>query len=629
MEKLKNRSEIPEQYKWNLESLYGEDSDWEKDFTTAEALSEKFPEFSGVLGRDAASFLEALEEKDRLWLIAERLFVYARMRKDENNRDSHYQAMVDRVQSLLARISARLSFFVPEILEIPEETIWKFADEKEGLKKYTYYLKVLLREKAHILSKPEESIIAQLSEVTGASNDIFSMINNADMKFGSLKPQQTNAFSDTKKYFRIKGSSQGTYLGTQRKKIAEQEEEIELTHGNFILFMESHDRNVRKEAFEKLYQAYRKQRNTLASTYSYNTKTDVVSARIRKYSSAIEAALSGDNIPLSVYDNLIKAVNERLGALHKYMDTRRRLLKLDELHMYDVYVPLFNLEDKPVPFESALEIMKSGLAVLGDEYISVIDDAISERWMDVYENEGKTSGAYSFGSYDSKPFILLNYKEKLKDVFTVVHEMGHSVHSWYTRRSQPFVYGGHSIFTAEVASTVNESLLIHHLLENTKDPLEKKYLLNLHIEEFRTTLFRQTMFAEFEKFTHETVEKGGALTADLLSEEYIKLNKKYFGDGVVSDEDIALEWARIPHFYRAFYVYKYATGYSAATAIAKSILEGGKAERDAYIAFLKTGESDDPIELLKIAGVDMSSPEPVLRAMEYFENLVDELAELA
>jgi oligoendopeptidase F len=422
------------------------------------------------------------------------------------------------------------------------------------------------------------------------------MINNADIKFGSI--------------------------------IDEDGDEVEVTHGRYIGLMESHDRRVRKEAFEHMYKSYEDLRNTLATNYNYNTKTDVITARIRKYGSAREAALSGDNIPAEVYDNLIDTVNSRLDLLHRYVEVRRKLLKVDEVHMYDMYVPLVEMPKEEIHYEKALDVMREGLAPLGEDYLKRMNDGLSAGWIDVYENEGKTSGAYSFGSYDSMPYILLNYNGKLKDVFTIVHEMGHSMHSWYTRKNQPFAYGGHSIFTAEVASTVNEALLMHHLLNNCKDPEEKKYLLNLYIEEFRTTLFRQTMFAEFEKLTHEAVENGEVLTPEWLCDEYAKLNRKYFGEKVSYDPQIAMEWARIPHFYRAFYVYKYATGYSAATAISSKILKEGPAARDAYIEFLKTGESDYPIELLKIAGVDMSTPEPIIQAMDAFEKLIVEIEKL-
>jgi oligoendopeptidase F len=377
-----------------------------------------------------------------------------------------------------------------------------------------------------------------------------------------------------------------------------------------------------------MYQSYEALINTLATTYSFNTKTDVVSARIRKYTSSRAAALSGDNIPETVYDNLVSAVNDSLPALHKYMALRKKMLGVDALQMHDVYVPLVNLPKRDIPFQEAVNIMLESLSPLGETYLEGLRQGISQGWIDIYENQGKTSGAYSFGSYDSKPYVLLNYTDTLKDVFTLVHEMGHSMHSYFTRAVQPFVYGGHSIFTAEVASTVNENLLMKDLLQKETDPVMRKYLLNMHIESFRTTLFRQTMFAEFEALTHKTVEEGGSLTAQWLSQEYNKLNNKYFGPALAEDDLIQYEWARIPHFYRAFYVYKYATGYAAAAALSDAILKDGAPAKDRYLAFLKTGESNDPIELLKIAGVDMSSTKPVESAMEVFKNLVDEFERL-
>jgi oligoendopeptidase F len=518
------------------------------------------------------------------------------MKKDEDNRVTRYQAMNDKAGSLIAKVASYLSFFTPELLEIPEEKVRGFLASLDDLKQYQYAIEVVLREKAHVLSKSEENLMAQFSEITSSTNQIFSMINNADIKFGTITDEDGD--------------------------------QVEVTHGRYIGFMESPDRRVRKEAFQRVYDAYGKLKNTLATTYNYNTKTDVITARIRKYSSARHAALSTDNIPISVYDNLIDTVNENLHLLHRYMEVRRKLLKLDEVHMYDIYVPLIEAPNKKTSYEDALQLMREGLAPLGQDYLRIMNKGIEEGWMDVYENEGKTSGAYSFGCYDSMPYILLNYNGKFKDVFTIAHEMGHSMHSYYSRKTQPYVYGGHSIFTAEVASTVNESLLMQHLLSTSTDSNEKKYLLNLYIDDFRTTLFRQTMFAEFEKLTHDAVEKGEVLTAEWLSEEYGKLNRKYYGEKVVNDPEIHMEWARIPHFYRAFYVYKYATGYSAASAISEKILTEGESARNAYIEFLKSGDSNDPIELLKIAGVDMSSPEPIKKAMKTFENLVVEIEKL-
>ena len=539
---------------------------------------------------------EALDEKDKIWRKLEHAFVYAAMKKDEDNRVDKYQSMDDKCGSAIAKVSAAMSFFAPELLAADEEKILHYIDENPKLKLYRFALEDALREKKHVLSAAEENILAQLSEVTGATNDIFKMLNNADLTFGTV--------------------------------VDEDGDEVNLTHGNYITFMESQDRSLRKSAFTNMYEAYKAFINTIATTYNYNTKNDAVSARIRKYDSARQAALSSGNIPEEVYDNLIAVVNEYLPVLHRYIALRKKVLGVDELKMYDVYVPLVQLPKKEIPYEEALKMMQEGLSPLGAEYLSQVDKGTKEGWIDVYENQGKTSGAYSFGSYDSKPYILLNYTNTLKDVFTIVHEMGHSMHSFYTRKTQPFAYGDHSIFTAEVASTVNESLLMQHLLAKETDAEMRKYLINYYIEEFRTTLFRQTMFAEFEMLTHREVENGGVLTAKWLCDVYDDLNKKYFGPALSEDEYIRYEWARIPHFYRAFYVYQYATGYSAATAISKRILTEGEPARKDYIEFLKSGSSDYPVALLKIAGVDMSSPEPIRMAMETFKGLVDELEKL-
>ncbi len=593
---LKQRKEIEKKYKWDIEAMYPEESKWEKDLQECLNQAEAFTAFQGHLTESARTLADALQLRDAIWLKLEHAFVYAHMKKDEDNRESKYQAMDDKCNSVIAKVSAAMSFFTPELLEAPEERILSYITEEPDLKTYEFMLKDALREKAHILTAAEENILAQMSEVTGATNDVFTMLNNADMTFGTVTDEDGDPVS--------------------------------LTHGNYITFMESHDREIRKSAFTNMYEAYKALINTLATNYNYNVKTDVVTARIRRYRSARQAALSGGNIPEDVYDNLISVVHEYLPDLHRYILLRKRVLGVDELKMYDIYVPLVKLPKKEIPYEEAVEIMKAGLAPLGEEYVSQLQKGVDERWLDVYENQGKTSGAYSFGSYDSKPYVLLNYSNSLKDVFTIVHEMGHSMHSWYTRANQPFVYGDHSIFTAEVASTVNESLLMQYLLEKETDPEMKKYLINYYIEEFRTTLFRQTMFAEFEHLAHREVEEGGVLTAQWLNETYDKLNTDYFGPALSSDEYIRYEWARIPHFYRGFYVYQYATGYSAATAISRKILTEGAPARDAYIEFLKSGSSDYPVELLKIAGVDMSSPEPVRLAMETFRQLVDQLETL-
>lgn len=594
--KIKNRNEIDQKYKWNIEAMYQNAAAWEADIAEVLQMCEAFAAYQGKLTESAKTLAEALRAKDDIWQKLERAFVYARMKQDEDNRVAAQQAMYDKVNGSIAKVGAAMSFVTPELLSASEETLRGYVKEEPALAQYAFVIEDLIREKKHVLSKEEENLLAQMSEVTDAPDTIFTMLNNADIKFGSIKDED----GDT----------------------------AEVTHGNFITFMESHNRDVRKAAFTNVYESYKGLINTIAASYSFAVKTDVVGARIRKYDSARQAALSGGSIPESVYDNLISVVHQYLPVLHRYIELRKKVLGVDELKMYDVYVPLVEIPKKEVAFEEAVSIMEEGLAPLGREYMDKVLAGIDEGWIDVYENEGKTSGAYSFGSYDSFPYILLNYNDTLKDVFTVVHEMGHSMHASYTRANQPFTYGSHSIFTAEVASTVNESLLMQHLLNKEKDPQMRKYILNLYIEEFRTTLFRQTMFAEFEHLTHKYVEEGGALTAEWMCEEYDKLNKTYFGPALSDDDYIKYEWARIPHFYNSFYVYQYATGYSAATAISKKILTEGDAARDAYIEFLKTGDSDYPVELLKIAGVDMSSREPVVLAMETFKSLIDELEKL-
>lgn len=594
---LKTRDQIDSKYKWNIEAMIPDESVISGELETIKKEAEAYGEdFAGRLTESADTLLAAFQERDDIWRRLEKIYVYARMRRDENNAETKYQAMTDQCNSVIAAVSASMAFFTPELLSASEETILAYIDATPELEIYRFAICDTMRQKAHILTQAEENILAQMSEITGATNDIFTMLNNADIKFGTI--------------------------------IDEDGDETEVTHGNFIKFMESHDRDVRKNAYNAVYDAYKELINTIASAYNYNTKTDVVSARIRKYESARAAALSGDNIPAEVYDNLVAEVHKNLPAMHRYVELRKKLLGVDKLYMYDMYVPLIKLPETSVSFEEGLDIMRDALQPLGEEYLTKMNKGIEEGWIDVYENKGKTSGAYSFGCYDSYPYILLNYTDTLKDVFTIIHEMGHSMHSRYTRDEQPYIYGSHSIFTAEVASTVNESLLMQHLLRTEDEKEMRKYLLNMHLEEFRTTLFRQTMFAEFEDITHKAIESGETLTAEWMCQKYEDLNAQYYGSAVEKDDVIRYEWARIPHFYNAFYVYKYATGYSAATAISKKILTEGKPAAQDYIRFLKTGESDHPIELLKIAGVDMSSPLPVQQAIETFNQLLDEFESL-
>lgn len=594
--KFEKRSDIPEALTWDLSSLYVSDSDWENDCSKVRLSANKMQSFENRTANDGQTLLDCLKLHDEIELTLERIYVYARMKKDENNTESKYQGFLDKSRMLISEVSASISFLIPELSNISEEIIQKFFEEKPELLTYSHFFDVIKRHKSHILSSRDEEILAEFSQLTSCPEDVFTMINNADMDFGYVK------------------NSHG--------------EDLPLTHGSYISYLESTDPVLRKNAFKKLYSQYEKLKNTLAQTYSYSVKTNVVTSRLRNYSSPLKAALFGDNISEKVYKNLVDTINQNLNILHRYMALKKKVCGLHEMHMYDIYIPFENTYERYIPFEEAVDIMKSALLPLGDEYIKNVEKAVNSRWIDVYESPGKTSGAYSFGSYDSNPYILLNYNGKLKDVFTLVHEMGHSMHSFYTRANQPFAYGGHSIFTAEVASTVNENLLMHYLINNSENNSERKYLYMMHLEEFRGTVFRQTMFAEFEAIAHHACQNGEVLTCEYLCEIYNELNSKYMGDNVYHDNEIALEWSRIPHFYSAFYVYKYATGYLAASFIAQKILSGNDKDRMGYLEFLKSGNSNYPIDLLKLAGVDMQSPEPINAGLSEFKKILNELEKL-
>lgn len=598
---IKTRDDIDDKFKWNIEDMYPNHDLWQRDVDTSLAMSSEFIKLKGKIIDSAQSLFDAFTARDAIWQKIEKAFVYSRMRRDEDNRNELYQGMCDKAQSAISKINANMSFFTPELLESSKDVIDEFIDQLPQLSQYKFLIDDMFREKEHSLSQKEENILAQMGELMSATNNIFTMLNNADLTFGQITDKNG--------------------------------ESIEITHGNYISYMENQDKNVRKQAYEAMYTSYKNLINTISTTYNFNTKTDAVYAKIRKYPSSRAAALSSDNIDEVVYDNLISVVEKNLPTMHKYMAIRKKMLGLETLNMTDVYVPLVKIPQNPtsIPgeklnFQQAVDIMCEALAPLGEKYVSDVKAGVSAGWIDVYENQGKTSGAYSFGSYDSMPYILLNFASSLKDVFTLVHEMGHSMHSFYTRATQPYTYGDHSIFTAEVASTVNENLLVKYLLSKEENTEMRKYLINYHIEEFRTTVFRQTMFAEFEKWSHEQIEKGEPLTAQSMCAYYLKLNQKYFGNEVEMDDLIQYEWARIPHFYNAFYVYKYATGYSAAAAISDIILNEGP---DDYLKFLTTGSSNHPIPLLKIAGVDMSGKEPIERAMKVFRSLVEQLDELS
>ncbi|TRM11929.1 oligoendopeptidase F [Lentibacillus cibarius] len=593
---LPKRSDIPEERKWKLEDIFATDDDWEQELKSLQNDFPSITEFKGKIAESAQNLYDVLSLQDELSERLGKLFTYAHMRYDEDTTNSTYQALNEKAENLLTIASSTMSFIVPEILEMDDKKIQSFLQEKEELKLYKKVLDDISRQRPHVLSEKEEALLAEASEPMGNASNTFSMLNNADLTFPSI----TN----------------------------EDGEEVDLTHGRYIGFLESKDRNVRKAAFQAMYNTYGKFINTFASTLSGTVKANNFNAKVRNYDSARQAALDDNHIPEQVYDNLVEAVNEKLPLLHRYVRLRKQVLGLDELHMYDIYTPLVKDADMHIPYEEAQQYVLEGLKPLGEDYVSILKKGFESRWIDVEESKGKRSGAYSSGAYGTHPYILLNWQDKVNDVFTLAHELGHSLHSYYTRKNQPFRYGNYSIFVAEVASTTNEALLNDYMLNQVEDEKQKLYLLNHFLEGFRGTVFRQTMFAEFEHAIHKHAQSGEALTADKLTEIYYNLNKKYFGDDVVSDEEIGKEWARIPHFYMDYYVYQYATGYSAATALASQILSGEEGAVDRYLNFLKSGSSDYPIEILKKAGVDMTSKEPILAALDVFEEKLNEMEEL-
>lgn len=595
-QRLKSRTEIPEASKWYLEDIFSDNDQWEKAFAQVETLLGEGKKFEGHLTDAPESLMACFEWMDDLSLQIEEVYTYARMRRDEDNRSATYQALTDRAGALAVKVSSAASFVVPELLAMPEGRLKEFQAKSEKMELYSQVLEDILRKKEHILSSVEEKLLAEVGELAEAPGAIFSMANNADLKFPSIDDEA--------------GQS------------------VELTKGNFIQFMESHQSGVRKVAFETLYHTYEKQKNTWAATLNSSVKSDVFFAKARKYPSAIEASLDDDRVPLAVYDSLIDTVHEFLPQMHRYVQLRKKALKLKELHMYDIYVPIVPETTMTITYEQAKDMLMDGLKPLGKDYLNILEGGFQKKWIDVYENEGKTSGAYSWGTYRSHPYVLLNHQDTLDSMFTLAHEMGHSLHTFLSNREQPHLYAGYKIFVAEVASTLNEALVMEHLLEITQDPNTLAYLINHYLEQFRGTIFRQTMFAEFEKKIHSVVEEGGALTADSLSEIYRELNAVYYGSEVILDPEIALEWARIPHFYNAFYVYKYATGFSAATAFARAILDEGEPAVARYLKFLSGGSSDYPIELLRKAGVDMETPVPVRNALQVFAGLVERLETL-
>jgi oligoendopeptidase F len=590
------RAEIPSEFKWHLSDIYPSQNEWEADFQKLKkdltSIKELQPEFLN----SAVSLLQVLQLKDKIGRLLDKLFVYSRMHKDENNADPVYQALTNRIQSLATEVGSALSFIVPALVELAPDKLNRFMNESKELKVYQHFFSEIERQKLHILSAAEEKILAQSAEVADAAGTIFGMLDNADFKYPTIRDENG--------------------------------ETVEITKGRYSKFIESKDRRVREDAFKALYSTYSKFRNTLGATLDASVKADIFYAKTRHFDSALQASLDDDNIPIAVYDRLIDVVHSKLPVLHRYLRLRKKLLNLPELHMYDLYTPLISEYQRTIDYGEAKQLVTDGLHPLGTDYIELVKQGLNGGWIDVYENEGKTGGAYAWGAFDTHPYILTNYQGKVHDVFTIAHEMGHALHSYFSNHHQPYIYAGYKIFVAEVASTVNEALLMEHLLAKSVNKQEQLYLLNQYLEQFRTTVFRQTMFAEFEKIIHQEVENGGALTWEWFSEQYRKLNQQYYGAETIIDPEVALEWSRIPHFYSGFYVYKYATGYSAAIALSQQILGKGAPAVSKYLEFLKGGDSDYPLNLLRKAGVDMESPAPVEDALQVFEKLLNQMVEL-
>ena len=598
--KLNTREEADARYKWAIEDLYKDDEDWKRDYELLKSRIPELTKFRGRLGESAEVLLSMQKLSDELNQLLEKVYVYANQRLHENTDNSTYQNLASQAQGLLVELSESLSFVEPELMELPDGIIETFLDENEELLVYRQYFENIIRQKKHVLPTEQEQLLAAMGEVAESPKDIFSMFNNADIRFPEITGEDGHP--------------------------------VQVTHGRYMSLMQSQNRQVRKDAFEAMYGVYGDWRNTLAAMYRANVKQEAFLAKAHKYTSDLEAALDGSHIPVKVYEQLIEAVHESMPLMYRYMKLRKKLLGVEELHMYDLYVPVIEQDHSEIPFEQAKKTVLEGLAPMGEEYLHLLREGFDHGWIDVYENQGKRTGAYSWGAYGTHPYVLLNYQGTLHDVFTLAHEMGHALHSWYSDEHQPYIYAGYRIFVAEVASTCNEALLIHYLMEQSKKAGDRKktmYLMNYFLEQFRTTLFRQTMFAEFEKITHGLQEQGETLTADRLCEIYYDLNKLYFGEEICVDQEIAMEWARIPHFYTPFYVYQYATGFSAAIALSKQILEQGAPAVEQYKKFLKGGSSMYPLELLKMAGVDMEQKAPVQDALAVFAQYLDEMERLA
>ncbi len=596
VKKIPQRSDIPDKYKWRLEDIYATDELWEQDFARVEALLPEMEKYKGHLAESAKTLLDCLVMQDSIWMIFDPMYIYAYMKLDEDTRVSKYQEMSDRSTSQLARVRAAFSFIEPEILSIPQSKLDGFIKQQKGLALYGHYIDNILRNREHTLSVAEEELLAQVGPLARVPRTVFTMIDDADVEFGTITDEEGN--------------------------------EVQLTRQRYSKFLESTDRRVRRDAMDTYSEAWLGYINTLGANLAGSIKKDMFFAKARKHNSTLGASLHSDNIPLEVFSNLIETVNENLNPIHRYVSLRKGYLGLDELHKYDLWVPLVPEARMDILYDSAMAITLKALEPMGRKYVSELKEGFNSGWVDVYETEGKGSGAYSWGAYTTHPYMLLNYNNTLENLFTVAHEMGHNMHRLYSCRTQPYIYSGHSLFVAEVAAITNEMLLMDYLLKHAKNKAEKLYLLNYYIEMIQGTFYTQVMFAEFERDAHATAEAGEALSARSLRQMYRDIYQKYNGPDLVVDSLDDLSCLRISHFYRNFYVYKYATSLAAASAISQKILAGDQDALKRYIELLEAGESDYPIELLKIAGVDMTSPEPVNATVELFADLVDEFEKL-
>ncbi|AFO58029.1 oligoendopeptidase F [Natrinema sp. J7-2] len=598
MSSVPERSEVDEDYTWDLESIYATDDDWENAYETIADRVDDLEAYEGRVTEDAQILLEVLELRDEIMREVSTVAAYARMRRDEDTTNQQYQALTARSQSLAADAQSAASFIDPELQTLTREQFDAMIADEPALETYDHYVDDVLRMKPHTRSAEVEELLADLSEVTGATGDVYNMLSNADMTFPTV-----DAPAD------------------------DETDAIEITQSNFTNLLKRPDREFRKRVYEEYFDEWESVRNTVAASYKNSVKADVKTARARNYDTAREAALDGPNVPVEVYDTLVDTVHDNIDKLHRHAELKERALGVDELRMWDLYMPLTGDEGPDLEYDQATEYVVDALAPLGETYQTRVAEGLDSRWIDVYENEGKQSGAYSGGTYDTQPFILLNYQQDISSMYTLAHELGHSMHSELTKEEQPFIYSSYEIFVAEVASTVNEALLTNHLLETVDDPEFRKHVLNEFLERVRSTLYRQTLFAEFEHETHRLEEDGEPLTADRLDDLYRGLKADYY-DPAAIDDRIAREWMRIPHFYRAFYVYQYATGISAALAIVDDILENGQSAAEDYLEFLRHGSREYPLELLRIAGVDMSSSDPIDRALETYGQRLEEMEAL-